>query len=174
MIKLTDEILNKFIDGDLNEKIYLDVQKQLNNSPEDFRKFKELKKIHLELMRIKEDEISVGFTEKVMEKVRRKAKAKQLDKYFIFSISTFIMLIIFVLVGIMLSQIINISGASTAVSVGDHIANYASRFSSILYNIFDAKSISIFGMVISLGLVISVFAIYDSHKKAKDSLSKLH
>jgi anti-sigma factor RsiW len=174
MINLTDELLNKYIDNELDRETYHALKEQLKKSPDDLRKLNEFQKIHFELKNIKEDEIGLQFTSNVMEKIRKKAKFKQSDKYFIISISSFILLIIFILFGVVISQLINFTGTSSTFSVSDNISNYANKLTGIINSIFTTKGISIFGTIISLGLIISIYTFYENHKKTKDSLSKLH
>ncbi len=174
MIRLTDEILNKFIDNELDRETYQAVKDQLKNSPEDLRKLNELQKIHVGLKNIKADEVNEQFTSNIMEKILKKARVKKADRNFVFSIASFIGLIIFVLIGVAISQIISAPLSSSTISISDKIADYASQVISVVNNIFTSKSISIFGMVISLGLIISIFTLYENHKRTKDSLSKLN
>ncbi len=174
MIKLTDDILNKFIDNDLDWETNQAVKEQLKNSPEDLRKLNELQKVHFGLQNIQTDEISEQFTSNIMEKILKKAKVKKTDKYFVISISSFIGLIIAVIIGVVLSQIISSPPNPSTISFGDKITGFVSEIISVVNNIFTTKSISIFGMVISLGLIISIFTLYENHKRAKDSLSKLN
>ncbi len=174
MIKLTDDILNKFIDNDLERETYLVVKEQLKNSPEYLRRLNELQKVHVSLKSIKENEVSEQFTSSIMVKILRKAKVKKTDKLFVISISSFISLIIFILLGVAASLIINSPESSTTMSISSNITSFVADVISIVNNIFTAKIISIFGMVISLGLIISIFTLYENHKRAKESLSKLN
>lgn len=174
MIKLTDDIINKFIDNDLDWETYQTVKEQLKISPEDLRKFNELQKIHIGLKNSQLIELDEQFTSNIMEKILKKAKVKRADRNFVLSIASFIGLIILVLIGIAFAQILNTSPNSSTVSFGDKITTFVSEVISVVNNIFTTKSVSIFGMVISLGLIISIFSLYESHKRTKDSLSKLN
>ena len=174
MIKITDELLNKYIDNELDRETYEIIKEQLKNSPEDLKKLHEFQKIHFELKSIKVDVLGDHFTAKVMKEIRKKAKAKQADKNFIISISSFIMLIIFVLLELLFRSLLIYQDTGSAVSIGENISRFAGRLSGFINNIFNSKGISILGSVISLGLIISIYTFYEYHKKAKDSLSKLN
>lgn len=174
MIKLTNDILNKFIDNELDWETYQAVNEQLKSSPEDLRKLNELQKIHGGLKSLNVEEVSEQFTSNIMERILKEAKVKKADRNFILSIVSFIGLIILVLIGVAFSQIISSSPNPSTVSFGDKITSFVSEIVSVVENIFTTKSVSIFGMVISLGLIISIFSLYESHKRTKDSLSKLN
>ncbi len=84
MIQITDEILNKYLDGELNREQAEQVKSAIRNSEELQRKFNALKLVHDNLSIIKEDEVSAGFTEKLMKKiVVRKSVVPKQQKYFI-------------------------------------------------------------------------------------------
>ncbi len=67
MIQITDEILNKYLDSELNREQTEQVKSAIRNSEELQRKFNALKLVHDNLSIIKEDEVSPGFTEKLMK-----------------------------------------------------------------------------------------------------------
>ncbi len=69
MIQITDEILNKYLDSELNREQTEQVKSAIRNSEELQRKFNALKLVHDNLSIIKEDEVSPGFTEKLMKKI---------------------------------------------------------------------------------------------------------
>ena len=55
MNKLSDEILNKYIDGELDHSSLLHVNEVLSNSLDDKKRLQALLVIHNELKKIKED-----------------------------------------------------------------------------------------------------------------------
>ena len=69
MIQITDEILNKYLDSELNREEAEQVKSALRNSEELQRKFNALKLVQDKLSILKEDEVSAGFTEKLMKKI---------------------------------------------------------------------------------------------------------
>ena len=52
MIELNDDILNKYIDGELDNNLVHQVKIQLESSTEDMKKYKALLSIHNELRRL--------------------------------------------------------------------------------------------------------------------------
>ncbi len=52
MIELNDDILNKYIDGELDNNLVHQVKMQLESSTEDMKKYKALLSIHNELRRL--------------------------------------------------------------------------------------------------------------------------
>ena len=71
MTHITDEILNKYLDSELNKEEAEQVKSALRNSEELQRKFNSLNLVHDKLSILKEDEVSAGFTEKLMKKITK-------------------------------------------------------------------------------------------------------
>ena len=61
-MKITDEILNKYLDGELNREEADQVKREILESMELKKKLNALKLIHDNLYKIKKDEVSQGFT----------------------------------------------------------------------------------------------------------------
>ena len=64
MSLLSDEILNEYLDGELDKKQSSEIEEILNKSENDRKRFSALKLIHKELSLMPEDKVSVDFTNK--------------------------------------------------------------------------------------------------------------
>ena len=175
MIELTDDILNKYIDDDLNIDVVKQIHEQLNNSEIDRKRLTALQAIHNELKQIKTIEVKNNFTSTVMAKLLKKVKAKKKDRYFIFSISSIFVLSSLAIIGYLLITVVGSNSGGNAASQNlDNYVNYFIRFLSSLKELFTAKNISIIGSIISLGLLITGYFFFENLRQSKRRLSKLH
>jgi hypothetical protein len=174
MNRLSDEILNKYIDGELDYETLNEVKSILKESEPDRENLKALLKVHNELKRIKEFEVSASFTSNIMYKITAKFKPKKADKYFILSISSFFVLLSLAIIGVAIALIINSpSQSSSSEQVLGYMVSFLENFAISVRKIFSGSSISIFGSIISLGILVSAYFFFESHKHIKEIQNKL-
>ncbi|MCW8823506.1 MAG: hypothetical protein OQK63_05435, partial [Ignavibacteriaceae bacterium] len=86
MIQINDEILNKYLDGELSREEAEQVKSALRNSEELQRKFNALEFINDKLYDIKEEEVSPDFTNDLMKRIlKNRFVVPKQQKYFIVS-----------------------------------------------------------------------------------------
>ena len=173
MIQITDEILNKYLDGELNREEAEQVNSELHASEELQRKFNVLKLIHEKLSELKEDQVSAGFTELLMSKIKKKnlVVPKQ-QKYFIVSIATFITLLCLVVFGFSISAIISssLSSIGDSKTIVDTITSLSDGLTKTLKHLFSGKGLSIIGSIFSMVIIISGYFFFEMQKRAKANL----
>ena len=173
MIQITDEILNKYLDGELNKEETEQLKSALRTSEELQRKFNALKLVHDKLSILKEDEVSAGFTEKLMKKIviRKSAVPKQ-QKYFIASVATFITILCLVIFGFSISAIISAAPSSIgdSKSVFDSIPNLSDGLVKTLKQLFSGAGLSIIGSIFSIVVFISGYFFSEMQKRSKADL----
>ena len=174
MNRLSDEILNKYIDGELDYETLNEVKAILKESVADRENLRVLMKVHNELQGIKEFEVSEKFTSGVMSKIGSKFKPKKADKYFIISISSFFILLSLAVIGVVIALLVNSpeQASSTEQFLG-YLVSSLESFSIFIRKIFNGSGISIFGSIISLGLLISAYFFFESHKHINEIQNKL-
>lgn len=173
MIQITDEILNKYLDGELSREETEQVKSALRTSIDLQRKYNALKIVHSELLNFKEDEVSPGFTDSLMKQiVRKKFALPKQQKYFIFSIATFITLLCLVIFGFTISAIISSAPSSIADSnsVFDSIPNLSDGLVKILKHLFSGAGLSIIGSIFSIVVLISGYFFFEMQKRSKADL----
>ena len=84
---LSDEILNKYLDGELNKSQSAEVEEVLKKSEHDRKRFNALKLIHKELTLMQQEKVNDEFTNKVMERINKKFALPKQQNYFIISIT---------------------------------------------------------------------------------------
>ncbi len=173
MIQLSDEILNKFIDGELDQATMNEVRQQLKNSEADTQKLSALQNVHRELGNLKLYEVSNDFTSKLLFKLKKNAKASRKDRFFIFSISSIFIIGSLIIIGLILSAIAGKSSGAETVTL--NIDNYVNYFASAIESIrvfLNAKNISIIGSIFSFGIIISGYVFFENLRQTKRRLSK--
>ena len=174
MNRLSDEILNKYIDGELDYETLNEVKAVLKESAADRDNLRLLMKVHNELKVIKEFKVSDNFTSGVMFKIASKFKPKKADRYFIISIASFFILLSLAIIGVVITLLVNSpeQTSSTEQFLG-YLVSSLESFSIFVRKIFNGSGISIFGSIISLGLLISAYFFFESHKHINEIQNKL-
>ena len=166
MIKLDDDILNKYIDGELDSSLAQQIKIQLESSPEDMNKYKALLFIHNELRRLPVDDVSPNFTANLMLKIQRSLKSKKEQNLFVISILSFFFLISLGIIGYLLANYIFTAEPGSS----DFLTQLTQRsedFVTLLRNFFSKGNVSIIGSIFSFVILISGYFFYESVKHSK-------
>ena len=168
---LTDEILNDYLDGNLNEQKRKEVEKILASSESERQNFRALKVIHNELSQLKEDETSEDFTRLLISKLNKKFELPRQQKYFAFIIASIFVLICVGIVGYLATTIISTSTPQTeSIQVTETVHQVSNGLIYELKKIFSSKNLSIIGLVFSLGIMISGYFFFENQKRNKANL----
>lgn len=167
---ITDEILNKYLDGDLSTEEAGEVKAQLDSSAELQKKFNALKLVHEKLFDLKEEQVSPEFTKLVMAKIsKQRFVVPKQQKYFIVSVAAFISLLCLLILGFSISVII--SSAQTSVgeskSILDSLSHLSDGLITIIKNLFSGKRLSVIGSVFSIIILISGYFFFEMQKRVK-------
>lgn len=165
MIHITDEILNKYIDGELSKTEAEEVAKQIQASKEILAQYNALKFVHSQLKNLKEDEVPDNFTSLTMSRINSQLRAKRSDQKFIGVMVTAILGICLGIIGYVSYTIFEIVSKSSANRNFGNYGKLLHEFLSILQNIFSPQNISLTGSVVSLAIIITAYFVYESRKK---------
>ena len=173
-MKIKDEILNKYLDGELNREEADQVKREILESMELKKKLNALKLIHDNLYKIKEDEVSQGFTERVMSRVvRKRFVVPKQQKYFIVSVASFIALLCLIIFGVSISAVI--SSASSSIgetkSIVDSMTVLSNGLIKFIEKLFSGQGLSIIGSIFSIIIVISGYFFFEMQKRTKTNFS---
>ncbi len=172
MIQITDEILNQYLDGDLNREEAEHVNSALRSSEELQKKFNALKLVHDKLSVLEEDEVSPGFTDKLMKRIVKRQTAPKQQKYFIASVATFITLLCLVIFGFSISAVISTTSPSVgeSKSILDSISYLTDGLVKTLKQLFSGAGLSIIGSIFSIIVLISGYFFFEMQKRTKANL----
>ena len=168
---LSDEILNKYLDGELDKNQSAEIEEILKKSEIDKKRFSALKLIHKELSLIQEDKVSTEFTNNVMARVTKKFALPKQQNYFIISIASILALFC---LGVVVYVVITIISSSVPQTESPQIAETVNRLGNGLIlelkKLFIGKNLSIIGSVFSLGILISGYFFFEQQKRGKINL----
>ena len=164
MNNINDEILNKYLDEELNREEMNKVKTAIENSPELKKKYEALLSANTFLKSVKLDSPSADFTKKVMGKIKiRKTSALQ-QKHFLFTVLSLLGLIVCGITGYVFYEMITSIQASES---SDIVSNYSNTIGDYFSSFFGKKNISILGSVLSFIMLVSGYFLYDYQKNSK-------
>ena len=173
MKELTDEILNRYIDGELSPAELKEFKEILKDSEDAKRRLLAMQLVHNELKNYPERKTSADFTSMLMKKIVRRTAPKG-QKYFIFSISSVFVLISLGIIGYLTSYILSLGGSSEQSSSGmDSLVFLVEKLVDGIKTLFTTGNVSIIGFIFSFAIIISAWFFFDSHRQAKAKLTKL-
>jgi anti-sigma factor RsiW len=171
-MNITDEILNRYLDGELSITETEEVQKVLFSDENAKKRFNALKLVHNKLLLMEEDKVPVGFTEKVLTRLGKKYKAPAQQKWFFISIIVFVSLLSLLalsyVIGEILASVPSQQGSALPVETIDRLSE---GLIVQLKSLFSEKNLSIIGSIMSLGIMISGYFFFEHQKKTKTILS---
>ena len=175
MNKLSDEILNRYLDNELDQETYNMVRAQLDISAEDRKRLKALQAVHLELSKIKESVPGDDFTTKLMKKIVKRSKAKKDQKIFVFSISSIFVSISLLIIGYVVYLITSAPTAGQgSEKIIENTVNVFQNIAEPIKNFLTGKNIAIIGSIFSFGLLLSIYFVVDTLKRVKHNIGKSH
>ena len=164
MININDELLNKYLDDELNREEKDLVKTAIESSSELKKKYAALLDAHSLLKNIEPDSPSLNFTKLVMNKISSKASTARQQKYFLFSILSFFGLIVLGITGYVLIQIISSIQASESTEL---VTTYSKGIGDYFLNLFGQKNLSIFGSILSLIMLVSGYFLFEYQKQSQ-------
>jgi cytochrome b subunit of formate dehydrogenase len=168
MKNINDELLNKFLDDELNREEKDLVQTAIENSPEVRKKYVALLKTHNLLKNIVEESPSIDFTKLVMKKINAKSAIARQQKYFLLSVLSLLGLIILGITGYVLFQVIS---SIQPIQSSEIVITYSKDLGDYVSNLFGQKNLTILGSVLSFIMLISGYFLYDYQKHSKKNFS---
>lgn len=174
MKKITDEILNDYIDNQLDGASIQELKMGLDNNEEALKKLKALKVVDNSLKNIDVIPAPAGFTNRIMSIIAKSSrKAVSKVSYFFVSVIGLFTVLIFAVMGFAYySSARSIPETDNSTSL-NKISEYLTQFVSILQSIFKNQNITTIGMILTLLLLISGYYLLESHKEFKNKLKNL-
>lgn len=171
MSLIPDEILNKYLDGDLEPGKIKEVDFILKESEPDRKRFKTLRLVHDNLSSIKEEKVGDDFTIRLMSRLNKKFALPKQQKYFIAFVSSFIVLICLGILGYVISTILSAPVAqSQSPQIMESVQHVTKGLVAELKKIFSGTNVSIIGSIISFALIVSGYLFFEHQKQIKTRL----
>lgn len=171
MKKITDEILNDYIDNLLNSASIQELKTELEQDEDSIKKLKALKVVDSSLKNIDVIPAPEGFTNRIMSIITRGSKkAASKVSYFFISIIGLFTLLIFTVLGIAFNILAESIPSSENGSSINKISEYMIQFTSMFQNFFKNQNITTIGITLTILLLISGYYLLESHREFKDKL----
>lgn len=171
MSLISDEILNKYLDGELDKQLTKQVETKLKSSEAERKNFQAFKLLHAELSALQEDRVKNNFTSLVMSKIQKKAVVSKDQKFFMLSISSIIVVICLAVVSYVAYMIISsYSSPSESFQVTETAREFSSGLITELTKMFSGKNLSIIGSVFALALLVSGYFFFERQKQSNANL----
>lgn len=164
MINIDDEILNRFLDDDLNQSEKDIVRNAIAGSVEIKKRYEALLEAHNLLKSAAEDSPSLQFTTLVMNKLNSKTSIAKQQKYFLISVLSFLGLIILAITGYAIFQIISTVQITDSKEI---VINYSKPLGDYLSGLFNKNSLSIIGSVLSFIMIITGYSLFEYQRHSK-------
>jgi anti-sigma factor RsiW len=167
MNTINDEMLNKYIDNELNNEEASKVRDAMANSPELQLKYSTLLKTNELLKSINSDSVSSDFTKKILQRIQnQKVRVKQQKRFLIVTVSI-LGIIALGIVGFILAQILSTPSQES----NQIVSTYSKDISDYTSAIFGKKNVSIFGSILSFIMLVSGYFLYEYQKRSKNNFS---
>ncbi|MDP4115065.1 MAG: hypothetical protein Q8903_02965 [Bacteroidota bacterium] len=161
---ITDEILNKIIDNELDQETRIEAMDIINNSEELTKRLSALKLADKHLKDIPELNVSYNFNNIIFDKINKAAQYAKTQKRFFIAVFSIIVLL---LLGVFVFFIISTSSMpvkpSFKIDINTRIIDIMVKK---LEEVFSGKVLTIFSSIISL-IIISVIYFLEESKKIK-------
>jgi len=171
-MKVTEEILNKYIDGELEPEILEELNDHLTKSKEDLERLRALQALHRSLSKIELEETPEGFTRAVMFRINKKNKARHEQKYFIGIITSIFILFSIAISGYVLYLIA--SSSNTTNQMGEtftNIKSYTQVITDLLEKLFSGNNMTILGSILSITILGSAYYFFEIFKGIKSNIT---
>jgi len=159
---LSDEILNEYLDGELDEQKRKEVEGVLRKSESDRKSFNALKLIHGNLSSITEFKPAGDFTFKVMNGIGNKFVLPRPQNYFVLSVASVLIFICVAVIAYIVAAIISSAPPqSETIQITETVNKLSDGLINELKKLFSGKNLSIIGSIFSLGIMISGYFFFD-------------
>jgi len=172
MNKISDKIINKYLDGELNYEERKATEKLLTTSSKDKKEYLLLQRLDTNLRKMKSKNLSQNFTSDLMSKLSVGKVANRKQAKFIIGILTILILPLLLTTGTVIYNV---------------FSNYSSVESSIIYTVRSNVSVWLVNMInyisispasilwicLSLTLSISLYLLFDELSRSKFYLDKI-
>jgi anti-sigma factor RsiW len=171
MSRLSSEILNKYIDGDLDEDTRKKVSNQLEFSEEDRKIYMELYSVHQGLKRLKPEAVRADFTSVFMSQLLKRKKSFREQKIFIYSVGSIFVVAAIIIVGIIISVIFSNSGTNKEDmhAIADAMI-FAGKTAKDIGRSFSGINIPVLGSILSIFMFLSAYYFFNSMKLSRERL----
>ena len=163
MNTISDETLNKYLDGELSKEESHEVERIVNGSPAVKLQLMALKEVDRSLRNMPVPEIGFDITSVIMQRIKWIEKLKQDQKRFIIVISSVFLLLCISIVGFVGFEMVRNYNPGNSKAIIDTV-KYAKSLSVLITSLLTSTNMTIIGGIFSFGLLISAYFFFDYSK----------
>jgi anti-sigma factor RsiW len=172
MKNVNDELLNKYIDGELSVQEIDDLEKDLTVNPDLVDRLKAIKMTDTVLKTMEHDSAPRNIANRIMQKIESVSSVKNQKPYFVYGIGVFIVMVTLAAIGIVISMVPPESvGSSTIDPFMDKVTVAVSENASIISDVLQNPVLLLIGASLTLLSLITAYYLFDSHKTFKKRLN---
>ena len=170
-MKLTDEILNKYLDGELSSEELKELNSLIENDPDALSTLKTQKFVDKTLSKIETESAPAGFTGRVMNIISSASSIRSKKFYFFrFIVTLFGLLVSGTFILILFSLPEAEPESDTSLRVVDTATKFLSENFGGLSNLLNNNTLIMVGAMLTIILLISGYFVLESHKSFKQKL----
>lgn len=174
MSNITDDMLNDYIDNQLDSNSIGKLNRMITENPDTLKKLKALKSVDRSLREIPVTPAPEGFTAKLMNRIlaHSKSAVPKVNYFFITMISLLSVAIISIMI-IAYSVIEKSEDKTGGISLLDSLLTWLRDNTPKLLSFFTNSNVTTIGLLLSLILITSGYYVLESHKEFKNKLKNL-
>ncbi len=174
MSNITDDMLNDYIDNQLDSNSISNLNRNIMKDPDTLSKLKALKSVDRSLRDIPVTPAPEGFTARLMLKILAHSKSvvPKVNYFFISMIGLLSIAIMSIMI-IAYAVIEKTEKEAGSISLLDSVVNWLRDNTPKLLNFFTNSNVTTIGLLLSLILVTSGYYVLESHKEFKNKLKNL-
>jgi H+/Cl- antiporter ClcA len=173
MKKNYDELINKYLDNELNPAELEQFSAMLDNDEEAVKNLKAMKLVEHSVRKIEFDDAPQNTTYNIMRKIAVAPSAKRSNWFFWIVVSVFLLgiaIVSYVTIQQYQPPKEGIGTEKTVTAVKDFIGDQTKSLSTI----FKGSDVKLIGAVITLLLIITGYFVLESHRSFKNKLKSAH
>jgi len=172
MNKLTDEILNKYIDGELEPFELAEVKNEIRMNDEVLARLKALRLVDNSLKQMEVEHAPANFSERVMKAISDASKTvKPKISYFFVTIITFFSVAVLGVIIAAFRSIEDGNGQSTMAPYMDKAKEVIGKNLTAFQTFFSNQNVLLVVSILTLILLITVYLTFEAHKNFKNKLN---
>lgn len=171
MKNVNDELLNRYIDGELSAQEINDLEKELAANSSLVDRLKALKMTETVLKGMEHESAPANIAQRIMQKIESVSSIKNQKPYFLYGIVVFIAFITIAAVGLVLSQLPPESEDALPIEPFiDKLTVAVSENVSVISEVLQNPTILLIGASLTLISLIAAYYLFDAHKSFKKRL----
>jgi hypothetical protein len=166
---MNDDLINRYIDGELSLSEKEEFDKQINSSPGLRKRLEAMQSLHGFLLTQKEESTSADFTMAVMKKITRSSSSLRSQNYFFAAVIGIFSLLCLFITGYLIAGILNSANESSLIlpDISVPIISYIEGFTAKAVNLLNPKYFPIIGYLAASLVLLTGYISFENLRSLK-------